>query len=422
MRQLVSGYGAYVGALIVRAAELLGKLGLYMLAARILGLHEAGLFFLCLTWIGLAATASRAGFEKAAIRHVAGELVLGHASEARRTMLVGGGWVLVGGLATTVATVLVAEPASIHLFGDPDLTTPLLIAAAAILPQALCYFAAHVLYGLDRGVAGQFVQNASWPLFTLMAMLLGAHSLESILWSLAAANVASAVIGVALILTTRLPDASAHGQAVTPPLPVLWRTALPLGVVEVVQVSLTTVPVLFLAMLASAGDVGAFSVANRLSQLIWVVIIAIGSIVAPRFAALHRLGDWLALRAQNRRARLLVILCALPPIGLMILFPTPILRLVGPGYEIAATALIVMCIGQLINSLFSCQDIMLAMTGNGSVLRWLNFGQLVMCAFAGAVLIALYGMLGAAIISSIVIAQGAIGTTFMVRRLMPQVL
>ncbi|QIB35434.1 lipopolysaccharide biosynthesis protein [Ancylobacter pratisalsi] len=419
----VATYGVYAGALMVRGTELVGKLGLYMLAARILGAHEAGLFFLCITWVGLAATAARAGFEKATVRHIASEIALGRLDTARAAMRTGALWVFLGGVVATFLTLIIATPAATLIFADPSLAPPLLIAAVAILPQALCFFVAHALFGLDRGVAGQFVQNASWPIFTLGAMLAGVRSLDGILYALAAANLASMLIGVVFLVRAR-PDRIAvrKGPKSASTLPELWRTALPLGVVEVVQVSLTAIPIMLLAAVAAPSVVGAFSVANRLSQLIWVVIIAIGSIAAPRFAALHRLQDWAGLRAQNRRARLLVALAGLPPIALMMLFPATILGLIGPGYEIAATALAIMCLGQLVNCLLPCQDIMLAMTGQGSVLRWLNFAQLGTCIVAGALLVPAFGMTGAAVLSALVIAQGAVGTTLMVRCRLPQAL
>lgn len=423
LHRYIATYGVYAGALMVRGTELVGKLGLYMLAARFLGAHEAGLFFLCITWVGLAATAARAGFEKATVRHIAGELALGRHLAARAAMRTGALWVCLGGLLATLVTLGVATPAATYIFSDPSLARPLVIAAMAILPQALCFFVAHALFGFDRGVAGQFVQNASWPIFILGAMLAGVRSLDGILYALAAANLASLLIGVGLLARSR-PTATIVGEAAAgaSPLPRLWHTALPLGVVEIVQVSLTAIPVMLLAVFATPSVVGAFSVANRLSQLIWVVIIAIGSIAAPRFAALHRKQDWAGLRAQNRRARRLVALTGLPPIALMMLFAGPLLGLIGPGYEIAAAALAIMCVGQLVNCLLPCQDIMLAMTGQGDVLRWLNFGQLATCAVAGALLVPAFGMNGAAVLSALVIAQGAIGTTLMVRRRVPQAL
>lgn len=427
LRHLLVTYWPYAGGLLARGVELVGKLGLYMLAARMLGAHEAGLFFLSMTWVGLAATIGRAGFDKAVVRHMAADLAIGKQEEARATLFTCLLWVVAGSLLATLVTLLIAYPASIHLFGDPDLYRPVIIGAAAIIPQALCVFAGYVLFGYGRSVAGQWVQNASWPAFILLAMLAGVHSLDGLLYALAFSNLVSALIGALLIhrATRRPPEAvQIPAEPVEPlkiaALPALWRTALPLGIVEIVQVSLNSIPLLLLAAFATASEAGAFSIASRLSILIWVVIISIGAIASPRFAALHRVGDWDGLRMQNQRARLLVALCGVPLLILMMLFPERLLSLIGPGFEIAATALVIMCVGQFVNCLLPCQDIMLAMTGHGSLLRWLNAAQLAVCVIAGFVLVPLFGMNGAAILSAIVIAQGAIGTAVAVRYLLPR--
>ncbi|OYW39574.1 MAG: polysaccharide biosynthesis protein [Azorhizobium sp. 12-66-6] len=419
--QLISTYSAYAAALVVRGMELVGKLGLYMIAARILGAHEAGLFFLCITWIGLISTVARAGFEKAIIRHMAAELALGKEKQARIALFTGVGWATLGGALATALTVLFAHPLSTHVFGEPDLGLPLAVSAAVILPQTLCIVIGHALSGLNRGVAAQFIQNGLWPVLTLGAVAAGITSLNGMLLALGAANLAATLVGLYLILRHKGP---LHTPSPDDPpeevLPALWRTAFPLGVVEVVQVSLNSIPVLVLGVFASASDVGAFSVANRISMLIWVVIISIGTIAAPSFAALHRRGEWDALRTLNRRVRAVVALCGIPVIAAMMIFPAQVLHLIGPGFESASTALVIMGVGQLINCLLPCQDIVLAMTGHGGVLRWLNTAQLATCCLLGAVLIPLFGMTGAAVLTAIFIAQGAIGTTLVLRRLLPR--
>lgn len=422
---MVRTYGAYMAALVVRALEMVGKLGLYMIAARVLGVHESGLFFLCLTWVLLISTLTRAGFEKAVMRHVAAELAIHKGREARRALLVGAFWVTLGGALGTAATVLLAQPLSVYIFKEPDLALPLAISAAAIVPQTLAIFTGHALTGFTRGVLGQLVQNGLWPGLTLAALAAGVHSLDGILYALAAANLAAALLGVVLIWRDRgrlrIDDPKADGAAVEH-LPALWRTALPLGVVEVVQITLNSLPVLLLAAFGMPSEVGAFSVANRISMLVWVVIISIGTIAAPKFAAHHRQGEWDELRSLNRKVRLTVAAFGVPVVLAMMIFPASLLALIGPGFEIAATALVIMSVGQLVNCLLSCQDIMLAMTGHGGVLRWLNAAQFVSCCVLCAVLIPPFGMLGAAVATAIFIAQGGIGTTLAVRRLMPRAL
>ncbi|WP_024280388.1 oligosaccharide flippase family protein [Xanthobacter sp. 126] len=422
-RSLAATYGAYVGSMSSRGLELVGKLGLYMFGARALGLHDSGYFFLCLTWIGLISTVARGGFDKAVLRHMAAELAVGRGQEARRALLTGSAIVTAGGTLATLLTVALAEPLAVYLFHDPQVAHALRLSAYAILPQTLCIFVGYALVGFHRGAAGQLVQNGIWPVLTLGALFAGANTLDSLLYALAASLLAATVLGLVMLvsdrhrlLATPSPDAPADA------LPALWRTAMPLSVVEVVQIFLNSLPVLLLAVFGQPSAVGAFSVANRISMLIWVVANSIGTVAAPSFAARHRQGQWDELRALNRRVRLAVALFGTPVVAVMVFFPKSILNLVAPGFEVAAPALMVMGLGQLVNCLLPCQDFMLSMTGYGSVHRWLNIAQLVVCSALCAALIPFFGMMGAAIATAVFIAQGAIGTTLAVRHLMPKAL
>src|SRR5580698_2086151 len=97
----------YLGALASRGMEAVGKFGLYMLAARLMGGHESGLFFLCLTWVNLASTAARMGLERAMSRHIAAELAVGHGHAARRALRSGLSWILLASLAAAALTLAV---------------------------------------------------------------------------------------------------------------------------------------------------------------------------------------------------------------------------------------------------------------------------------------------------------------------------
>lgn len=417
----------YATGLGLRGVEVAGKLGLYVVAARSLGAHDAGLFFLCLTWIGLASTLSRLGLERAVTRHLAAELAVGRGAAAGRDLRTALVWTAAASAVAALVTVAVAGPVSQLLFGAPDLEEPLRLSAAALVPQTLTFTVGSALAGLKRGVAAQFVQNALWPVLTLAALLAGADSVASILLALAGVLTLSALVGMALLARDRgrfadRPAAPSPTQAVdaaeADALPSLWHTAAPLFVVELVQVSLASLPVLALGAFVDAASVGAFSVANRISMLIWVVIVSIGTIASPHYAELHRHGALDRLRAMNRRVVLAVAVLGLPMVLAMMAVPETLLTLIGPGFGIAATALVILAAGQMVNCLLACQDFLLAMTGKGHVLRRLNLLQLASCVVLGAVLIPLFGMTGAALVTALTVAQGAIGTTLAARRVL----
>ncbi|MEP9354269.1 oligosaccharide flippase family protein [Xanthobacter sp. KR7-65] len=418
---LVATYGVYLAAMMARGLELVGKLGLYMVGARILGVHDSGYFFLCLTWVGVFATVSRGGFERAVVRHVAAELAVGKGRAARHAFLTGTMAVLAFGLTVSLATGALSGPIATYLFRDPEAARPLFLAAFVILPQAMCYFVGNALMGLHKGAWGQLVQNGLWPCFTLAALLAGVHSLNGILIALAAANAAATLVGLVLVWRERhrfvdTPSDMAEAEH----LPPLWRTAMPLAVVETVQILLPSLPVLLLATFGLPAQVGAFSVACRISMLTWVVSASIGSVAAPSFAARHRQGQWDALRQLNRKVRLAVGLFSAPLLLAMFFFPATILHLVGPGFEIAATALIVLAVGQLVYALLPCQEIVLAMAGHGGILRWLTVAQTAVCLLLCVLLIPPFGMIGAAIATAVFASQLAIGSALAVVRIMPR--
>ena len=419
-RSFSAKFGSYLAGLGVRALEVVGKLALYMLAARALGAAEAGLFFICITWSGLASTAARMGFERAMTRHIAAELAIGAAGLARAALLLGVFATLAGrrrGRHRDLRARIARRSLCLQAAGARG---PLALSAAAVVPQTLMVVAGSVLAGLNRGVASQVVQNALWPLLTLAALGLGARSVDALVLAMAAAMMISTLTGIGLVAIRRDVFSGRESRSTeAQTLPALWRTALPLGVVELIQVSLAAVPVLVLGVFADPASVGAFSVANRISMMVWVVIISIGTVAAARFAEHHRRGELPELQRVNRAVRLAVSASGVPLIAAMMLFPGPILHLIGPGFEIAATALVIMAVGQLVNCLLPCQDIVLAMTGHGYWLQRLNLLQFATCLVLASVLIPAYGMLGAALVTAATIIQGAVGTTLVVRRVLP---
>ncbi|HEY1720282.1 MAG TPA: oligosaccharide flippase family protein [Magnetospirillaceae bacterium] len=413
----------YIGGVAVRGSEVLGKFVLYMLVARELGAHDSGLFFLCFTWVGLAATAARMGFERAMMRHIPAELAVGETRAAKSALLIGMMATGAGGIVMGIVTALVAAPAARWVFHQPDLATPLAWAGLMLVPQTMLVSVACALIGLKRGVLAQLFQNTLWPILTLIALLLGAKELLPLLLALTGALTLCALAGAAAIYRERR---QFNTTSVTMPssdrevLPPIWRTALPLCMVELIQISLNSLPMLALGAFASAADVGAFSVANRISMLIWVVSLSIGTISAPLFAEYHRLRQMDKLRAANRLTRRTVTILGLPAVLAMMIVPGWLLGLIGHDFTIAAAPLMVMSIGQMVNCLTPCQDILLAMTGHGRTLRLINILQLIVCVALGAALIPLYGMMGAAILTTIFTALGAIGTTVAARRLLPE--
>ncbi|HET6308118.1 MAG TPA: lipopolysaccharide biosynthesis protein [Rhodopila sp.] len=412
----------FAGALAARAMEAAGKFGLYMLAARLMGGTESGFFFLCLTWTNLCTTLARMGLERAMSRHIAAELAIGNGTAARRVLMEGLGWTALASSAAAILTFVLSRPIAVLLFGQPALAHPLAIAAFILPPQTMAFAIGFALIGLNRGIAGQMVQSALPPVLSLVALLAGLNQIDRVLEVYAGSYTICCIPGLALIardwrhvMVERFSAAAGAAER----LPTLWVTARPFLVIEMVQVSLLSAPVLLLGVVGTPVAVSAFSIISRLTNLINTILLSVTMIAAPAFAAHHRRQEYAALRAVERHARMVSLAICLPVIGGLLVFAHPLLSLMHSDMSGAASALFVLMAGQFVNTLLPTQDMVLSMTGHGDVLRRLNLQQLFACLALCAALIPPFGMMGAAIASSVCLIQGRVSFALAVRRVLP---
>ena len=412
---------ASFGGLAVRGAEVAAKLSLYMLAARLLDDQQCGALFLGMSWGMLAATASRLGIEKALSRLLAAELAVGQGRAARRVLVKGHLVVLAAGVAAGAATFAAAPFAAASLFHAATVSS--LRAAGILVPcLAIAVTLSFALVGFGRTVLSQILQNLSWPIGMLAALGLGARQAGDLLLVMAGTQLAAALVALAVFRyeRARLQDDRPLAQGAEP-LPDLRRTAGPLYVVELVQVSINALPVLFLGCFADARDVALFSVANRASMLVLVVILSLSLTAAPHFASLHRRGQVAELALMARRTQLAGLAVGGPICLCLALLAGTLLGLINSEYTAGRSVLVILAAGQFVNALYTGLDSLLAMTGHGAVLRVLNLTQLLAMIVLGLVLIPGFGSLGAAIVAAIVTAQGSVCSAAVIAVYLPGV-
>lgn len=402
-----------------RGLEAAAKFALYALAARALGGHDAGRFFLALGVIQIVSTVARLGLEKPITRHVAAELAVGDVAAARRAAITAGGSIL---LASVAAGLLLAGAAPFiaqHWTGQADMVLPLMLAALIIPVQNLAFAVAYVLIGLERGAAGQMVMNALPPVLSLIALSLGADSLARLLVAYAASFGLCALLGLALVLATRWSHRHpqvAPGAAMAG----LWSGARRLMVVDVCQAALITIPVLILGAFAAPDAVSTFSLCNRLAMLVTMVVLSLGAMSAPHFARHHRLQDWTALRAAALDNRRMTLMLCLPLIAALALGSVPLLDLLSVPVAEGVPGLLILLTGQLAYCLFPSRDLLLAMAGEERVLRRNSLWQLVFCVALCLALTPAFGAIGAAVASATIWIGGALAVASAARRKLPQ--
>lgn len=154
----------------------------------------------------------------------------------------------------------------------------------------------------------------------------------------------------------------------------------------------------------SEKDMAHLAVSQRITTLISFILIAINYVSAPHFSSLYDKGKLIELEKYAKTTTKLMVFCALPIIGVVVLFPSSILSLFGDGYEDGYLLLAILSVGQFINVITGSVGFLLLMTGNEKTLRNITIKVGVFAILTNIIFVYLFGILGSAISISASIA------------------
>jgi O-antigen/teichoic acid export membrane protein len=257
---------------------------------------------------------------------------------------------------------------SAALFAKPDLTPLLRWMALAVVPAALLSLQAQGLQGLKRIRDSSLVGNIGVPLISLVGVVVLAPRWGAVgaTWAYALGAILTMGFGI-----WRWRQAL-HGVGNVVPrfdTSVLLQSSIPLFWVASLQLVMSWASTVSLGLLADSADVGIFSAANRTAMLTSFVLMAVNSISAPKFAALHKQGDLATLGEIARKSAKLMALVASPVLAIFILFPTSVMSIFGSQFASGATVLSILAVGQFVNVVTGSVGWILIMCGYERLMR-----------------------------------------------------
>jgi O-antigen/teichoic acid export membrane protein len=196
--------------------------------------------------------------------------------------------------------------------------------------------------------------------------------------------------------------------------PTLLRSSLPLFWVSSMTSIMGWTGTFLLGVWGTSADVGIYTAAARTALLTSLILIAVNSIAAPKFAALYRQGDFDALSSTARHSTLLMALLATPILLVFLAFPRLVLGLFGTEFQAGGPILSILALGQFVNVATGSVGYLLMMSGHERSVRnnmvfaaALNIGL-------SCVLIPLFGRIGAAVATAVAIATLNLGAAYLV--------
>lgn len=409
--------GGAVVAFGMKAIAFGGTFLLSVAAARTLGAGRAGLYFLSLTVVTVVATLARLGVDKPLVRHVAAFQAASDPASIRGFAAAAAGLAAVVSVAAAIAISAGAPTIAGRVFDEPALAPVLAVMAWAIPGLTVAGVLSFAFQGLKRIATHLLYFSVLTPAATL-ALYLG-PPLAGLEVSLPAASVAAASLtAIAAIVAwfaawpwpRRLPDRA----ALTPFMSANRAT----WIVVATQLAMQWAPTLWLGALEDSAAVARYHVAGRTALLIGFVLIAVNSIAAPKFAALHAQGEAATLERVARQTTRLMTVTALPIAAVFVFFPDLVLRLFGAEFPAAAPLLRILAIGQFVSSATGSVANLLLMTGHERDFRNICLAGAVISVAGGYAAIERFGEPGAAwVTTGTLILVNVLGAVMVRRRL-----
>lgn len=238
-----------------------------------------------------------------------------------------------------------------------------------LLPlQALVILISAALRGLKKVIVGQIPDLLIIPgIFTILIFIFGYLSNLDFTPSVAMAlRVIATLIAVIVSIFLLIKFTPKEIIKTKPDFQVkIWLASiLPLVFSSGINLVRSRTNILILGLYVNAADIGNFQVALSTATLASVILTAINSIIAPQFTSLYTNGEKKKLQRLTVLSARFVFVLNLLISALFIIFGKNLLTLIFGTKLIAAyPSLVILLIGQVINSFLGSVNILLNMTG-----------------------------------------------------------
>jgi O-antigen/teichoic acid export membrane protein len=368
--------------------------------ARVLSPAGYGEVSLVLAWVSVVAIPLQLGLPTLIVREVSVARVAGQWGTIRGLIVrVSQVFLIIFGIVTGTGLILAVS----GLGGAVGVTWHLWACGLALLPLTiLLTLTTSLLRGLGFGTISHVPNLIIRPLASLAGVVFVA-------WLVSPANnrplpvMASIIVATmmaccgAVALVTRAWSSLSGHTAVC--MSREWiRAAIPMALSSSLYVILINIDIVCLGAMRAEREVGYYRIAVQIASLLVMMLTASNSVVAPRYAELHALGDMAQLRRACATASLTAGCWALfGYLGILLGGSTMIRLVFGADYEPALLPLLVLGLGEVVNAAAGPVGVLLSMGGHErDTLRGVLIAVLVKVAICLA-LIPTLGPLGAAI-------------------------
>ena len=181
----------------------------------------------------------------------------------------------------------------------------------------------------------------------------------------------------------------------------LFKISSPMMLTGFMYIITEHIDKIMLGIFSSTENVGIYNIAFKVSSLIIISFIAINTIVAPIFSEFYWSNKIEDFKKVVKFSSKLMFWTSAPLFVILIVFSEFVLGFFGNEFIIGKNALIILAIGHFVNALSGSVGLLLNMTGKQCIFRNIFLIAVIINVVLNFILIPKYGIVGAAIATTI---------------------
>ncbi len=400
LREVIRGSTTF---LILRILGMIVAYAFTLLVTRKLGASAWGVFALSLTVLQIVSVLGRLGLDSALLRFIAQYRAKGQGKTAYHIYKKSLKIVFSFSLTLTVLVYFLSPVIAEKVFAKEYITPYLRVMSFGILPFTLLFINSESLRSLKKIKEYTAFQNLLPFFIALFITFFVFFALNEVNEMVVLVSYLMGII-IAFVLSfviLRKNFVKLSGEVHEVPLKSILYVSLPMMISSSLFMLMSWVDTVMLGIFRSEGEVGIYNVALRLSMITSFTLAAINSIAAPKFAEFWGKKDMEGLRKVAQQSTKLIFLASTPVLALFLLFPSFFMGLFGEEFKMGVFTLIILTVGQFVNSVCGSVGYILQMTGKQMLVQNVILFSLLINIGLNYLLIPKYGIEGAALASMV---------------------
>lgn len=378
---------------------------------------DAGMFFLIYSVANVLASFSTLGLNLSFVKNIGSNAGESSWGKVNGIFYKGSSLVLCISLIVSFLIIIFRNQISAMFFDKSDVSGILFWMGLVIPGVAISRIVSFAFLGIHKSIIAIFLDRISYQIAVTITILVCAFlgivmSVEIIMTAFALSAIFTMVLGVLFWKFRGREYSEVDYSQANHIYKGLGSFFLIMAMPLVAQYSSQLV----LSFFADLEQISYFSVAQRISMLVSILLVAVNFVVAPYFAKFGKMKDMAELRAMSLLCSRLMLCLATPVVLLIMLFPQFLMGLFGEEYVQSAYLLQILIIGQFINVSTGSVGMLLNMTGHEKDMRNIALFSGPLGLMLCLILIPTYGSLGAAIATAFAIGSQNIMAVYLVKK------